>query len=1045
MLDGVSRTWFGFVCMLWAAVGITAVHEAEAAEPVSYRQEIQSLLARYCYACHGPDPEQRQADLRFDQESVAKVTAIVAGHPESSPMIARVLSADPAEVMPPPDTGHRLTEEEKTLLQRWVAEGAVYQSHWAFEPIQRPEPPDSVDPAITNPIDHFVMAEHQQQGLAASPPAQPHQLLRRVHFDLSGLPPAPEVANAFLQAPSPASYERLVESLLHSPHYGEHMAANWLDLARYADTNGFQNDFYRSQWPWRDWVIASFNRHQRFDEFLVEQMAGDMLPEPSTEQLVATGFNRNNRSVTEGGSIEEEWRIENCAERTETVATTFLGLTIGCARCHDHKYDPIERRDYYQFFAFFNNIDEQGVYNETRGNTGPQVKVPTPQQLQALSEAEQQVADLQVKLAAEQQTRSAAAMIADWSTSLANQADAVPTPTFQALEPGRNANTASSPIGTAQTFTGQPTTEGLGAHWDAIERDTAFSWSVWVHGSARGALFAKMNEDENYRGFDGIVLEDGKVKIHLIHHWNSNAIAVISQQPLAPTWQMLTVTYDGSSKAAGLNVYVNGIPVAVDVEVDSLQESIRNQTPVYLGQRSKTLYLNGQMAGFAWFDVALSPAAVTNWHRQTLVKAAAEFAKLPAEDAQRQALHAYVNDLHPSEIAGQLKSAETRRDELLNSQQTCMIMRDRAEYRPTYVLQRGVYDQPDTSTELWPSTPASLPAMDENQPANRLGLARWMVDARNPLVARVTVNRIWAQFFGRGLVETLDNFGVQGSPPSHPELLDWLADEFRTSGWNVQHIQRLIVTSRTYQQASEQRPEAVEKDPNNRWLWRGPRHRLSGEQLRDQALQVAGLLTTTIGGPSVFPYQPDGLWEELAGGANDGPYKVSSGPDLYRRGLYTYRKRTVSHPTLSTFDAPSWEICYAQRAITNTPLQSLALWNDPTYLEASRQLAMDLLKRFPRLNEESLDDVELQTVVADAVKLIYQTTLFREPSTEELQRLTESCGELLTFYRANAGQAEELVKVGQTPVDASWKRPQLAALTMLVSVIMNTDEFVTKE
>jgi hypothetical protein len=774
------------------------------------------------------------------------------------------------------------------------------------------------------------------------------------------------------------------------------------------------------------------------------------LPEPSTEQLIATGFNRNNRSVTEGGSIEEEWRIENCAERTETVAATFLGLTLGCARCHDHKYDPIERRDYYQFFAFFNNVEEQGVYTETRGNTGPQVKVPTPQQLRELAEVEQQIAVLQTKLADEPSARSADGWIAEWAKNLESSEEESIAPIFQTLLPDLVEIPADpeSPIGPAQVFAGQPAKEGIGAHWDAVDRDTPFSWSVWVHGSARGALFSKMNEDENYRGLDGIVLENGRFKVHLVHQWSANAIAVVSQQPLnEQVWQMVTVTYDGSSTAAGLKLYLDGAPVAVDVEVDSLRDSIRNQASAYLGQRQKSLYLNGSMASFAWFDVALRPTAVLNWHRRSLVKAAADLANIPHAESQRQALSAYVSGLSQSEISGQLKSAEARRDQLLNSQQTCMIMRDRPQYRPTYVLRRGQYDLPDTSVELWPATPIALPPMAENQPGNRLGLARWMVDSRNPLVARVAVNRLWAQFFGRGLVETLDNFGIQGSPPSHPELLDWLASEFRDSGWNIQHIQRLIVTSRTYQQASDHRAEAVAKDPNNRWLWRGPRHRLSGEQLRDQALQVSGLLTTTIGGPSVYPYQPDGLWEELAGGANDGPYRVSSGPDLYRRGLYTYRKRTVSHPTLATFDAPSWEICYVQRAITNTPLQSLALWNDPTYVEAARQLAVQLMERYPRLNEDptSLDDGDLQTMVLEAMTSIYQKVLFREPKPAEIQRLAQSFKELLVFYRGNVALAEDLVKVGQTPIDSGWNRPSLAALTMIVSVVMNTDEFVSKE
>lgn len=1044
MRDGALRT---VRCLVGWLVATWPMAMGWAQEPVSYRREIQPILARNCFACHGPDAEQRQADLRLDQEETAKANAIVEGQPDESSLIERILSNEPTSVMPPPETGHTLTEEEKSLLRRWISEGAPYQSHWAFEPIQRPPVPTTTNDWAINPIDHFVATEHQRRGLQAAPPAQPYQLLRRIHFDLIGLPPSPEAAETFLAEPTSGNYERLVESLLQSPHYGEHMAVSWLDLARYADTNGYQNDFYRSQWPWRDWVIRSFNRHQRFDEFLVEQIAGDMLPEPSTDQLIATGFNRNNRSVTEGGSIEEEWRIENCAERSETTAAVFLGLTMQCARCHDHKYDPIERRDYYQFFAFFNNIDEQGVYTEARGNTGPQVKVPTPQQVQELTELDRQIADLRQRVTAEGDSHQHDTVDL-WTKELAKESVPLPTPTYQA--PNRSDSTIRqnvwSPIGLATVFTGQATTEALGPSWDSVDRDTPFSWSLWVQGSTRGALFSKMNEDENYRGFDGIVLENGRLKIHLIHAWSGNAIAVVSQRALTgPTWHLITVTYDGSSKAAGVKLYLDGTLLAVDVEADSLTESIRNQASAYLGQRSKSLYLNGQVAGFTWFNAALSDAAVTKWQRQSIVDATARASAGQVD--MEPVIRDYVANLHQSELAEQLKAVEAQREKSLASQQTCMIMRDRSEYRPTFALTRGQYDLPETSQTLWPMTPAILPPMTDGQPANRLGLARWMIDPRNPLVARVAVNRIWSQFFGRGLVESLDNFGIQGSPPSHPELLDWLASELRDSGWNVQHIQRLIVTSRTYQQASEHRSTLSDSDPKNQWLARGPRHRLSGEQLRDQALQVSQLMSATIGGPSVFPYQPGGLWEELAGGANDGPYRVSSGPDLYRRGLYTYRKRTVSHPTLSTFDAPSWEICYAQRSVTNTPLQSLALWNDPTYVEAARSLAERLLERHPQLNDDltSLDNETLKSAVSDAIASAYQATLFRKPTDLERQRLVTSFDEFLTFYRGNVAQAEELAKIGQTTANAQWKRPPLAAMTMIVSAIMNTDEFVTKE
>ena len=1023
-------------------------------EPISYRRDIQPLLAKACFACHGPDSEHRQADLRLDQEDAAKLHAIVAGDPAGSALIERIEADDATIVMPPPETGQVLTAEQKALVRAWVAQGAPYEKHWAFEPITRPAVPEGVaageGPELADPIDRFVRAELVRRGLVASPPAAPHQRLRRVYFDLIGLPPSGEVAAEFLQDPSDQNYRAIVEELLNSPHYGEHMAAGWLDLARYADTNGYQNDFYRSQWPWRDWVIRSFNRHQPYDEFLVEQIAGDLLPSPTDEQLIATGFNRNNRSVTEGGSIEEEWKVENCVDRVETTALTFLGLTLGCARCHDHKYDPVEQREFYQFYAFFNNVDELGVYIETRGNTGPQLKVPTPEQVAALAEVEAKIAALEQQRAEELQPDGLEQALAAWGAAPTEDAGQLPTPAFRLPVPS---TTEFSPVGPAKRYAGQASHESLGNHWDSLDRESAFSWSLWVHGSARGTLFAKMDEAQDHRGIDGIVLENGRLKLHLIHHWNRDAIAVVSQVPLvANTWQLVTVTYDGSSRAEGLRLYIDGQPVGVDVEVDSLTGSLKNEAAAMLGQRRNSVFLTGLIADFCWFNQHLSATQVQQWRQATVSdtwKQAQADSQLAPEalNAWSLVIADYLAGADANSIKRQLQVAQDERAKLVSAQQTVMIMRDRPEYQPTYLLKRGQYDLPQKEEALWPDTPQVLPSMGEDQPKNRLGLARWMVDPRNPLVARVAVNRLWAQFFGRGLVEPLDNFGVQAQPPSHPELLDWLASELIDSGWSLQHVQRLIVSSQTYQQASEQDPQKAAIDPANQWLWRGPRQRLSGEQLRDQALQVAGLLQPKIGGPSVFPYQPAGLWEELAGGANDGPYRESPGEDLYRRGLYTYRKRTVLHPQLATFDAPSWEICYVQRATTNTPLQSLALLNGPTYVEAARHLAARLLQQHPTLGAPGVaegaepSDSELQAAWAT----LYRVTLLRLPVAAEEQQLTTSFRRNLDYYRRHPDEAEALLSIGRSPAEGSWERAKWAALTITASTLMNTDEFITKE
>jgi mono/diheme cytochrome c family protein len=865
-------------------------------QPVSYRRDVQPILARYCFACHGPDSAQREADLRLDREEAAKAHAIVPGDPDSSELMARVLSKDESLVMPPPETGHTLGDKERDTLRRWIQQGAAYQSHWAFDPIQRPSVPE-LGPAsqawALNPIDHFVAQAHQNEGFRPSPTAPAHRLVRRLHFDLVGLPPTSETVANSVNHESEPSHSELIDQLLGSPRYGEHMAAGWLDLARYADTNGYQNDFYRSQWPWRDWVIQSFNQHQPYDQFLIEQLAGDMLPEPTLSQLVATGFNRNNRSVTEGGSIEEEWRIENAVDRVETTAVTFLGLTMGCARCHDHKYDPVSQEDFYRFMAFFNNVDELGVYIETRGNTGPQVKVPTPQQVAELADIEQRLAAARQELEQAQSSVNEAELWKNWQASLTSHPAPIPTgraltssesqaespaPTQgdSASNPTRNPGAAErttgaddwespSPVGPSRVFTaaagqGVPLPAPLTAD---IDRQTAFSWSIWVEGSARGTLVAKMDDSQAHRGFDGIILEDGRLKIHLIHQWNQNAIAVISKARLTDgRWNHVAVTYDGSSKAAGVQIYIDGQSVPFDVEVDRLSDSIKNEVPFTLGQRHNSVYLKGRLSDFAWFDECLSAEAVAAWQGQSLLATNAlseNLGVVPSEinstadsDANAAKVRAiateYLMNRRLGEWAVKVSTLEKERETSLSRQQTCMIMRDREGYRPTYLLNRGQYDLPDTSKELWPQVPEALPPMTEEQPANRLGLARWMVDPRNPLVARVAVNRIWTHFFGRGLVDTVDNFGIQGSPPSHPELLDWLASELRDSGWNVQHIQKLIVTSATYRQDSSWNAEFAERDPDNRWLWRGPRHRLTGEQLRDQALAVSGLLSSKIGG-----------------------------------------------------------------------------------------------------------------------------------------------------------------------------------------------------
>jgi hypothetical protein len=997
-------------------------------QEISFRKQVQPLLANRCLACHGPDENARKADLRLDTEAGAKEVAIEPGIANESELIARIESDDPDYVMPPPGHGKPLSSAEQKLLRDWIDQGAPWQGHWAFEPIKRPSVPNDNSGWSRGAIDQFVLERINAAGLKASEKADDRTLIRRVYLDLIGLPPSPDQVERFMSDTSADRLEKVIDQLLRSNQYGEQMAVSWLDIARFADTNGYQNDFVRSMWVWRDWVIEAYNSNMPQNQFIVDQIAGDMVPEPTMSQLIASGFNRNNPTVTEGGSIEEEWRIENCVDRAETTAAAFLGLTIGCARCHDHKYDPVSQKEFYEFFAFFNNIDEQGVYNEARGNVGPQIQTPTPAQVAALSSLDEQIEVLDRKAAANERS-GANATLQEWRTST-ESVPSIPQPSWSFDDTGVK-ESEWSPAGKTLSFEAEEQTLSLNDKHDmTFERDQPFSWTCWVHGDARGAIFGKMNEAQDYRGVDTLILDDGRLKVHLISAWDSNAIAVLSKDTLPTKWNHVAVTYTGNSKAAGFKIYMDGKPVATTTERDSLTEFTVTEAAFKIGQRSQSSHLRGKISKFSLYDTALTEEQVALRMKLDVIQHTDRVAKSDLDSTASDAAFEFLQSLDGIQSA----KAELleQRKQLVASQQTTMVMRERAgEYRPTWRLERGQYDQPDKSVDLWPGVPGALPQLAEDQPRNRLGLARWLVDDRNPLVARVIVNRAWMKFFGRGLVDPPDNFGVQGSPPSHPELLDWLADDFRTHGWDLKRLHRQIVLSATYQQASESTQEKLELDRENRWLSRGPRYRLSAEQIRDGALFMSGLLCEEIGGPSVFPYQPDGLWDELAGGANNGPYQRSSGGDLYRRSLYTYRKRTVPHPTTSTFDAPSWEKCQIKRANTNTPLQALALLNDTTYVEAAKKLAERILSE----GGETIDDrIDFSVLVA----------MSRPPTIIEKTTLKQGFEYYLQFYNAHPDEAKKLLAIGESTSENS-DSTELAAWTSVASVILNLDTTVTKE
>jgi hypothetical protein len=1045
-----------------------AVSFARAQTPVEptdidFSHDIRPLLSDRCFRCHGPDSATREAGLRLDVREVAVgelesgTVAVVPGNLGASELIARIDSQDESMRMPPIDSGKSLSDEERALLRRWVAEGAPYEKHWAFVPPQRPdEPKPQRTDWVRNPIDAFVLAALEAADATPSAEAEPHDLVRRLYLDLTGLPPAPHAVDRFLNDSRPDAYERLVDELMNSPHYGERMAIEWLDGARFADSNGYQNDFRRTMWPWRDWVINAYNANMPYNQFVTEQLAGDLLPNATLSQRVATGFNRNNRTVTEAGSIEEEWRIENVLDRVETSGNVFLGLTIGCARCHDHKFDPISQQEFYEFYAFFNNVNELGVYSETVGNVAPLLQVPDANQQLKLAELRNRVQKAEQVLAKEmdnvhshrvawtQQVQQEAPVdepAADFVASLAGSCDAQLTRSDQLLTPAL-AHGERMPTQTAEFF--GPAIEFTGSerltYPDSFqfERNSPYSIAVWVKPTAMGAVVSQMSTAEGFRGSDVFILEDFQVAVHLIHEWPANAIKVFTTKPLAAKeWSHIVVSYDGSSKAGGVRIFVNGKEQKLAIDVDNLTDDIRTHQPVRVGSRSADANFAGAVRDVRIFARALEKDELFSVVRGSIARLASSvnLASLPQD--QQASFDSWMVRFASAET---LSKARASRDEVARLKKeleefeatvpTSMVMEELKQPRQAYVLERGVYDAPDRNQPVSAGTPDFLPPFPADAPRNRLGLASWLTAANHPLTARVEVNRQWQRFFGSGLVKTSENLGSQAEAPSHPELLDWLATEFVRSGWNVQHIQRLIVCSSTYRQTSRVALQKYEADPENRLLARGPRFRLEAELVRDNALAISGLLNRSVGGRSVMPYQPAGLWDELAGGAFDS-YEQEHGPNLYRRGIYTFRKRTVPHPTLATFDAPSFEICQVKRSLTNTPLQSLALLNDVTYVEAARVFAERML---------------LEGGKDSASRLAYGFRLAtgRMPRAEEQAQLAASLERFEQSFSQNPAEAQQLISHGEAPRTTSVDDTSLAAHTAVAAILLNLDETITR-
>ena len=1016
----------GMRCLLFAVLTGLCLR----AQPVDFNRDVRPILSDKCFSCHGPDAPAKNIRLRLDREESAladlgRYRAIVPGNPAASELYRRITAQHPARRMPPVHSGRTLNAAEIDILRRWIEQGAQWQKHWAFIPPARPVVPQVKRPDwVRNPIDAFILARLEREGLQPSPEAPPATLLRRVTLDLTGLPPTPAEVDAFLADRSPDAYERVVDRLLSSPRFGEKMAARWLDAARYADTNGYQTDAERLMWRWRDWVIDAFNRNLPFNQFVIEQLAGDLLPNPTLEQKIATGFNRNHRANSEGGIVPEEFLVEYAVDRVETTFTVFQGLTIGCARCHNHKYDPITQKEFYQVLAYFNNIPEMGrVYKV--GNSPPLIAAPTPEQ-------QQELARLEERLKAAERAFRAGFEASAFERWVQKEARRVLQPWFPRFglryHWSFDDQSAAGRAGRALALDGSAP-HVLGNH-AAFGYFSRFSLSAWIFPEKEtGAILTRAEDTAEPQGY-GVWLASGKLAATFVQRWLDDAIRVESTEriPLRQ-WTHVAVSYDGSRTAAGVALYINGRRAEVNVLLDALNQDFVTKEPLRAGGGGgPEQRFQGRLDEIRIYDRVLAPEEVAVIALETPVSEAAAAAQRSAAQ-QNQLRWAYAEDFGPPVVRQRwaaLREARLALEKFRDSIPTVMIMQEREAPKDTYVLIRGQYDKP--GEKVTRGVPAALPPLPPGAPNNRLGFAQWLVSPENPLTARVTVNRFWQMLFGVGIVKTVEDFGSQGEWPTHPELLDWLATEFMQNGWDVKKLLRLIVTSSTYRQSSRVTPELLQRDPENRLLARGPRFRMPAEMIRDQALSASGLLVEKVGGPSVKPYQPPGLWKEITGGPD---YEPDKGEGLWRRSLYTFWKRTVAPPLMLNFDSAMRETCTVREVRTNTPLQALNLMNDVTFVEAARVLAERVMK-------------ERQDPAA-RLELAWRSVLVRPPEKKERDLLLQNFYGQLDYYQTQPQLALELVTQGTRPRDASLDVAQLAAYTAMASMILNLDEAITKE
>jgi len=1021
------------------------------AAPIEYDREIRPIFSDNCYQCHGPDEKARKAKLRLDvKESAFRVQDGVAvikpGKSAESELVRRITTSDTDDLMPPPRSNHKLTAKQIELIKQWIDSGASWSQHWAFNPIQSPELPAVKDahwPA--NEIDRFVLARLEQEKISPSLQADRERLIRRITFDLTGLPPTLAEIDAFLADKSSNAYEKVVDRLLQSSRYGERMATVWLDLARYADTYGYQMDAPRPMWPYRDWVVKAFNQNLRFDQFISWQLGGDLLPNATKEQRLATAFNRLHLQNEEGGVVDEEFRVAYVDDRVDTFGTAFLGLTLQCAHCHDHKFDPITMKDFYSLFAMFQNIDESGQnpYSQfVNDMPAPTLLLSDDATDARLTKLSKQITQREKDVAALHD--SARGSFSEWLK--ANH----PTPTVQGLVAGFSFDQISDKKSTNSVDSSKPAHAhedpklvsgkfGQAAELDGengftfrgvgnFTRTDPFSIALWLqtasHAERQLVLHhSKAPADAGSRGYE-LLLENGCVAVGLHHQWPGNSIKVRLKSAI-PTneWVHVTFTYDGSSHASGLRIFINGKPSEVEVIRDHLWKDITyesSEPELAIGYRFRDAgFKNGKVDDFRIFNRELTAIEVADVAGLDDLRTARDSDAL---------LDYYVANIYPParQLSSELKMLRREQSRLINPIPEIEVMEELAEPKPAYILKRGAYDQ--HGEQVSANTPSILPPLPADAPRNRLGLARWLTASSNPLLARVTVNRAWELMFGRGIVETVDNFGSRGAVPSHPELLDWLASDFIRSSWDYKALLKKIAMSATYRQSSKASAELLARDPENNLLARGPARRLTAEMLRDQALADSGLLAEKIGGPSVRPYQPPGLWEIAMGNPK---YEQGHGDDLHRRSLYTFWKRTVPPPSLVAFDAAERNVCLAKRQSTSTPLQALSLLNDVQMTEAARFISQRML-------QEGGSTLESQIIWA------FRLVTSRHPSKDEVKVLEQLFKEQRELFAADQQSASKLLAEGETSNSPALSLSDLAAGTILAEALLNHDEAIMR-